>query len=171
MALALLLSVLIVGASAGMALLIAGELAVPIVILGITTLGIVASFVPAVRALAGSESLGNYFILLFCVAIGTLTDFGALIRSGSTLFLMTAFVVYGAIALHYGLCALFRVDVDTAIITSTAAVFGPPFVPPIADALDNKEVLLSGLTTGLVGYAVANYLGIGLAWLGRWLGG
>ena len=65
----------------------------------------------------------------------------------------------------------FRVDVDTAIITSTAAVFGPPFVPPIADALDNKGVLLSGLTTGLVGYAVANYLGLGLAWLGNWLGG
>jgi uncharacterized membrane protein len=171
MVLALLLSVLILGASAGMALLLAGELAVPIVILGITTLGIAASFVPAVRGLAGSESLGNYFILLFCVAIGTLTDFGALIRSGSTLFLMTAFVIYGAIALHYGLCVLFRVDVDTAIITSTAAVFGPPFVPPIADALDNKGVLLSGLTTGLVGYAVANYLGLGLAWLGRWLGG
>ena len=37
----------------------------------------------------------------------------------------------------------------------------------MAEALDNKTILLSGLTTGLVGYAVANYLGIAVAYLLR----
>jgi uncharacterized membrane protein len=146
-------------------------LAIAIVILAITTLAILASFVPRVRALEGSETLGNYFILLFAVAIGTLTDFGALIHSGSTLFLFTALTLYGAILLHYILCTIFRIDADTAIITSTAAVFGPAFIPPIAEALDNKDMLLTGLTTGLVGYAVGNYLGLGLAYLVRGLTG
>ena len=171
MAIAFLLSALIVAVSAGIALLLTGELAIAIVILSITTLAILASFVPRVRALEGSETLGNYFILLFAVAIGTLTDFSALISSGSTLFLFTALTLYGAILLHYALCALFRIDADTAIITSTAAVFGPPFIPPIAEALDNKDMLLTGLTTGLVGYAVGNYLGLGLAYLVRGLTG
>jgi uncharacterized membrane protein len=171
MTLAFLLSVLIVAASAGIALLLTGGLAIAIVILAITTLAILASFVPRVRALEGSETLGNYFILLFAVAIGTLTDFGALIHSGSTLFLFTTLTLYGAILLHYILCTIFRIDADTAIITSTAAVFGPAFIPPIAEALDNKDMLLTGLTTGLVGYAVGNYLGLGLAYLVRGLTG
>lgn len=171
MLIAFLLSALIVAASAGIALLLTGELAIAIVILSITTLAILASFVPRVRALEGSETLGNYFILLFAVAIGTLTNFSALIGSGSTLFLFTALTLYGAILLHYTLCTIFRIDVDTAIITSTAAVFGPAFIPPIAEALDNKDMLLTGLTTGLVGYAVGNYLGLGLAYLVRGLTG
>ncbi len=159
------LSALILAASVGVAVLVRGSMDVAWVILGITTLGIAASFVPRIRGLPGTESLGNYFILVFCVAIGSLTNFANLFQSGGVILAITAFVVGGTLVLHYALCALFRVDVDTAIITSTAAVFGPAFVPIMAEALDNKTVLLSGLTTGLVGYAVANYLGIAVAYL------
>ncbi len=163
------LSVVILAVSVGVAFAVRGNMDVAWVILGITTLGIAASFVPRIRTLPGTESLGNYFILVFCVAIGSLTNFGHLFQSGGIILGITAFVVGGTLLLHYALCALFRIDVDTAIITSTAAVFGPAFVPPIAEALDNKTILLSGLTTGLVGYAVANYLGIALAYLLRGL--
>ena len=34
------------------------------------------------------------------------------------------------------------------------------FVPMIAGALNNKEVVVSGLTVGIMGYAVCNYLGV-----------
>ncbi|MBP7962457.1 MAG: DUF819 family protein [Caldilineaceae bacterium] len=161
------LSVLILAASVGVALAVRGEMDIAWIILGITTLGIAASFVPRIRTLPATESLGNYLILVFCVAIGSLTNFSLLFQSGGTILAITAFVVAGTLVLHYGLCALFRIDVDTAIITSTAAIFGPAFVPPMAEALDNKTILLSGLTTGLVGYAVANYLGIAVAYLLR----
>ena len=166
MGLGFVLSLLILGAGVGISQAITGGLSVAIVILTITTLGIVASFWPQLRHLQGSYVLGDYFILLFSVAIGTLTDFGSLVQSGSAIFALTATVVFGAIVLHYLLAGLFRVDVDTAIITSVAAVFGPAFIPPIAEVLKNRQVLLSGLTTGLVGYAVGNYLGLALAyWL------
>ncbi len=166
MGLGLLLSLLILGAGVGISQLVIGGLSVAIVILTITTLGIAASFWPRIRRLRGSYALGDYFILLFSVAIGTLTDFSSLVQSGSAIFALTATVVFGAVVLHYLLAGLFRIDVDTAIITSVAAVFGPAFIPPIAEVLKNRQVLLSGLTTGLVGYAVGNYLGLALAyWL------
>lgn len=152
------------GLSVGASLAITGEMTDVIIIVGITSLGIAASLIPRIRALPGSYELGNYFILVFCVAIGALTDFSALMASGQALFLFTAAVLSSAILLHYALAALLKIDVDTAIITSTAAVFGPPFVAMIADALGNRGVLLSGLTTGLVGYAVGNYLGLLVAW-------
>jgi uncharacterized membrane protein len=63
------------------------------------------------------------------------------------------------------LSALLRVDADTTIITSIAAVYSPPFVPAVAAALKNKDVIVSGLATGIIGYAVGNYLGIALGHL------
>jgi uncharacterized membrane protein len=39
-----------------------------------------------------------------------------------------------------------------------------PFVPAVAGALKNKQVIISGLTVGVLGFAIGNYLGILLAW-------
>ena len=36
----------------------------------------------------------------------------------------------------------------------------PPFVPVIAAALKNKEIVVSGLIIGIIGYAIGNYLGV-----------
>ena len=165
MAAAFGLSVLILAASAGGTYLLVGEIAVAGVFLGLTTGGIAGSFDDNIRELTGSYEFGNYLILVFCAAMGARTDFSELVAAGSGIVLYTGFVIYAAILLHLVLSAAFRIDVDTFLITSTAAVFGPAFVPPIAEALDNRQVVLSGLTAGLVGYAVANYLGIGLAYL------
>lgn len=43
----------------------------------------------------------------------------------------------------------------------------PPFVPVIAGALKNREVILTGLVIGIAGYAVGNYIGVFLAYLMR----
>jgi len=136
-----------------------------IAILVITTLTILASLSPRIRSLQGTQVSGQYLLLVFCVAIGTTTDFGKLLTSTSTIFLYNALVLVGAVGLHFLLCFLFRIDRDTTIITSTAAVFSPPFVGPVAMALKNREIIVSGIASGLVGYAISNYLGITLAWL------
>jgi uncharacterized membrane protein len=46
------------------------------------------------------------------------------------------------------------------IITSTALICSPPFVPVIAGALNNRALIISGLTIGIVGYAIGNFIGI-----------
>ena len=159
------LSAVIVAASVGLTILAVGELAIPGVFLGLTTGGIAASLVSSIRNLKGSYELGNYFILVFCVAMGARTDLTELIATGSTIFVFTVIVIVGAIVIHFILAKLFDIDVDTLIITSTAAVYGPAFVAPVAEAIDNRQVILAGLTAGLLGYAVGNYLGLALAYL------
>jgi uncharacterized membrane protein len=165
MAIAFGLSILVVALSAGVTWLIAAEVAVAGIFLGITTGGILGSISTKIRELRGSYELGNYCILVFCVAMGARTDLSNLLSSGSSTLLYMVIVLGGALALHFLLARIFRVDVDTLIITSTAAVYGPAFIGPIAEAIDNRQVILSGLTAGLVGYAIGNYLGIGLAYL------
>jgi len=73
--------------------------------------------------------------------------------------------VFGSMALHALFCKLFKIDADTFIITSVSAICSPPFVPVVACALKNKAIILSGLTTGIIGYAVGNYLGITMAYI------
>ncbi len=157
-------AVLIVAASVGLALLLTGGLAETFILLTITTLGIAASLLPKLRRLEGPTDLALYLLLVFCVSIGTIANFRELTGSPAV-FAFCGLVVAGAVVLHYFLAALFRIDADTVIITSTAAVFSPPFVGPIAAVLRNPEIVVSGLTTGLVGYAVGNYLGIAVAYL------
>ncbi|HYO56904.1 DUF819 family protein [Archangium sp.] len=167
MALAFLLAAVIVGVSVGGTRLVLGGLEPPVVLLLITSLSLAASFVPAVRNLPGSYALGDYALLVFCVAVGTLADASRLRDTGLFVFAFCAGVVVLSVGLHFALAALFRIDADTALITSTATIFGPPFIGPVARALRNRELVVSGLTTGLMGYAVGTYLGLAVAWLLR----
>jgi uncharacterized membrane protein len=44
-----------------------------------------------------------------------------------------------------------------------------PFVPVIAGALKNRELLLPGFSVAILGYVVGNYLGILVANVTKWL--
>ncbi|MCH7534964.1 MAG: DUF819 family protein, partial [Bacteroidetes bacterium] len=159
------LSVILLGTGIGLSYLIYGEISFIIIILSVTTLGIAASFAKRIRNLTGAYEAGDYLMLVFCIAIGTLANFGDLINAGPVLFSYVALTMSVAIILHLVLAAIFRIDADTVIITSTAGIFGAPFIAPIASVLKNRNVLLAGLTTSLVGYALGNYLGLAMAYI------
>jgi uncharacterized membrane protein len=72
-----------------------------------------------------------------------------------------------SIILHIIPGAIFRIDTDTLIITSTAGIFGPAFIGPVANGIRNKQVIVPGITMGLLGYAIGNYLGLAVAWLSK----
>lgn len=143
----------------------------PVAILGVTSVAIGLSFIRRLREVTGLYVTGDYLLLVFCVAVGSLATWGRIANAELFLFVYTALVVAGSVSLHALLCFVFRIDRDTTIITSVAALFGPPFVPPVARALGNKEVVVSGVTSGLVGLAAGNYLGLAVAYGVRWLGG
>ncbi|MBZ0270478.1 DUF819 family protein [bacterium] len=135
------------------------------VILLLTSLSIVAGLSARVRALSGPYELGQYVLLVFCVAVGSLADVGALAHGAATIVAFVAVVLFASMALHIALCAAFRVNDDTAIMSATAAIFGPAFIGPVAAAIGNRDLILPGLAASLLGLAVGTYLGIGLAFL------
>jgi len=163
------LSALTVAISIGLSFLLFGEIKIALVILAITTLSIACSFSKRVRTLPGSFDTGQYILLMFCVAVGTLVDIDELLVASPNIFLFVGLVMFGTIILHYLLASVFKIDVDTVLITSTGAIYGPAFVGPIAGVLKNRDAVVTGLTAGLLGYALGNYLGIGLAMLLKFL--
>lgn len=161
--LALGVASLIVAVTLGTVRGLNGSLHVSGVMLGITSLAIAASNWPRLRAVKSSYPMGYYFVAVFCCAIASQLKLEQLDGEVFTVGAMQLCVLLGAIILHLFFARLAKLDRDTTIITQTAALYGPPFVPPVAGALNNPAILLSGLTTGLVGYALGNYLGIALA--------
>ena len=79
-------------------------------------------------------------------------------------------VVPGALLLHGILSRIFKVDVDNFLIISVALSMSPPFVPVVAASLKNREIILPGLIIGLLGYALGNYIGVGVSFLLQALG-
>lgn len=161
--LALGISVLIVGLSIGFSIVVSGKVTAPNVMLAVTTLSIAASFVKPIRELPKTYELGEYFLLVFCLGIGAISNARVLLKVSPVLVGVVATMMVGTILLHFLLCRIFKVDADTMLITSVAGIFGPAFIGPVASVLKNREIVVSGLTTGLVGYAIANYLGLAIA--------
>jgi uncharacterized membrane protein len=165
------LAVLIAGAGLVLTEVVPGQWGTIAAILAITTLGIGASFVPRVRAIPMTHQLGQYFILVFCLAIGMMSDVVALFTSVPAMLGFVAVAIFGSLLLHIGAAAIFRIDTDTVIITSIAGIFSPPFVPMVASALKNRDVVVPGIITGIIGWVLGTYLGIGLSFLLPRLGG
>ncbi len=130
-----------------------------VVILIITTLGLAGSLVPKINQTELTFELGMYFILVFSVSVASMVNVASLVQTSTVVLPYLALVIFGSLFLHALFAHIFKVDADTVIITSTALICSPPFVPAIAGALKNREIVVSGLTVGIVGYAVGNYLG------------
>jgi uncharacterized membrane protein len=165
--LAFLLSAAIVGAAFVAGGLFPKDFSDAITIVLITSFGIAASFIKPVRGIKHTFPLGMYIIYLFCFTVASMASFDALADINWNIFLYVGVSIFGSMLIHALLSKLFRIDSDTMIVTSVSAVCSPPFVPMIVSRLKNRDVLISGLVTGIIGYAVGNYLGIGLAMLFR----
>jgi len=55
------------------------------------------------------------------------------------------------------------------VITSVAGIYSPPFVPMVARVLKNRDIVASGVVTGIIGWVVGTYLGIAVAYILRGL--
>ena len=161
---ALGLSILITGVGLGLSLLLTDGINMIVLILTLTTLAIAASFLPAVKKWEKSYDAGMYLVLIFSFVVASMVDIRSLdFREGLWLLAYIAFAIFGSLTLQVLLGRIFKVDADTTVITSVAMINSPLFVPMIADSMKNRRVILTGISIGIIGYAVGNYLGVLLA--------
>ncbi|MBA7525782.1 hypothetical protein ES705_17939 [subsurface metagenome] len=156
-------SILIFGIGAGLSLIVPENAKMAVVILCITTLGILASLLPFVNKIGKTFQTGMYLILIFCLVVASMADISKFNLSSMPLFTYIFIAVIGSLFLHAILSAIFKINVDDFLVTTTALAMSPPFVPVIAAALKNKKVIIPGLVVGIIGYAVGNYLGVFVA--------
>jgi uncharacterized membrane protein len=162
----LLATIIIAGVSAGLAICMPEGWFMAVFILSLTTLGVLSSFIGSIRKLDLSYDVGMYLIYIFSMAIASMADFSNLDLAGGLyqLAFMTI-AVFISLAIHAIFCRLMRVDADSMVISSVSFINSPPFVPMAAAAMRNKNVIVTGLGAGIVGYAVGNHLGVLMAQL------
>ena len=153
-------TILICALSGGVALLLPEGQFMVVFILMLTTLGLICSFIKPIHDLKHTYNLGMYFIYIFCIVVASMADLTKLDITGSLNLLgYLLFAVFGSLFIQALLAKIFKIDADTMIIASVTFINSPPFVPMMAAAMKNRRVLVTGLTLGIIGYAVGNYLG------------
>lgn len=166
----ILLTIGVVGISVGLCWLIFGDIAhATFILLMLNALSIMISFSKKIRNWRGTFETGELFLLGFCVSVGLLSDFKQIINEGGNMITFVAFALTITIFMNVLLSNLLNIDRDTMIITHTAGIYGPPFVGQVATAIGNRELIFSGMAMGLLGFALGNYCGIGMAYFLKWL--
>lgn len=159
----LLLTLVIVGAAFGVATLAKRydeNIFTVVMILTITTLALLFSLWKEVKRWDKSYDAGMYLIYIFSVVVASMANFRTMNYEGALyIVLFQILVVFGSFLLTILGAKLFKVDGDTAVITSNTLINSPIFVPMIAASMKNRDMLVVGVTIGLVGYALGNYLG------------
>ena len=130
-------------------------------ILMLTTIGIGLSFCKPIQKLDRSYDLGMYLIYIFSLAIASMADLSNLkIFENIQMIAFLVFAIFVSLFIHAIICRLLRVDADSMVISSVAFINSPPFVPMISNAMKNRASLVTGISAGIIGYAVGNYLGV-----------
>lgn len=140
-----------------------GEPNMTVLILLLTTLAIGASFLPPIKSQQQSFDLGLYCVYVFCLSIATACNIREMDIAGSLPILYyLGFIIVGSLVLQILFAKLLKIDGDSVMVCSVALVNSPPFVPLAAALLNNKNIVVLGITIGLLGYMLGNYLGIGI---------
>ena len=137
-----------------------GGISMVALILSITTLSLLLTTWKEVRTWDKSYDAGMYLIYVFCLVMATMADLSKIDWNQSLyILLFQAVIIFGSLLLTVLLAKLFRIDADTAVITSDTLINSPLCVPMIAATMKNKDVIMTGIANGLLGYAVGNYIG------------
>ena len=139
-------------------------------VLWLTTLALGVGHLKPFRGPTGAMQLGNLALHFFFVVIGIHSRVSEILSVGVEIFYFTVLVVgiHGLVV--FGAGRILRLDVGSLAVASQAAVGGPSSALAVAVSREWRGLVLPGIIVGLLGYAVGNYVGFGVAYLLRGLG-
>lgn len=139
-------------------------------VLWLTTFALILGHTRWFHRPPGALQLGTLALHFFFVVIGIWSRVSEILAVGVEVFFYTLVVVGVHGLLVYGGGRLLRMDPGTLSVASQAAVGGPSSALAVAVSRKWPGFILPGIIVGLLGYAVGNYLGFGVAYLVRGLG-
>lgn len=132
-------------------------------ILWLTTIVLIVAQLPYIKSISGGAMLGNYMLLLFLTSNGAKSLVSNIVAVGPAVFYFAA----GTIVVHgvfiFGIGWLLKINAGTLAVASQANVGGSSSALALASARGTPNLILPGIAVGLLGYAIGNYLGLGVA--------
>lgn len=141
------------------------DLLVPTMMISVTVFGIIASFNKKIRETKGTNVVGQYLILVFSFALASSLDLTKMTGNFGKVLLLYGIITIGAFILHIVFSKILRIDADCAMVTATAGIYGPAFIPAITKQIKNDSLTVPGLICGSIGYAIGTFIGVGMGLL------
>lgn len=117
---------------------------------------------PLVRRIKSDFELGTLFMYMFFATIGAGADMGVVFQTA----LPILFFILVMVAVHMSLLLvmgrLLKLDLAKLLIASNACILGPASAAAMAASLGWRSLVTPGMLVGILGYAVATFIGVGI---------
>lgn len=115
--------------------------------------------------LRGGFDLGMFFMYVFFGVIGAGADVVLMVQTAMPIFFFVVVMATVHLCVVLAGAKLFRIDLAEALIASNAVAVGPATAAAMAASMRWRLLVTPGILLGVFGYAVANFIGVGLAGL------
>lgn len=115
--------------------------------------------------LQGAFETGLLMMYIFFATIGAGADVAVMLETGVMIFAYASFIIITHLIVIILGAKLFKMDLAEIVIASLACIGGPVTPVAIAAARGWQNLVTPGIMVGILGYAIANFIGVGLAHL------
>lgn len=115
-----------------------------------------------ISRLRGEEMVAMIFMYLFFAIIGAGADVNGILNAAPGLFLevLLIFSVHLVFIVIAGV--LLKLNYAELVVASLACIAGPPIAAAIAILMKWRNLVVPGILTGILGYVIGNFVGIGI---------
>ncbi len=134
----------------------------PMKFLAISLISIMfASILPKQAAkLHGHQQVGHILLYMIFAIIGVQVDFSQALASGGQIMVFAFILLSGHLIIVSLLGRLLKIAGPELLIASNACLLGPPTAAAMAASRGWNHLITPGILCGVLGYAVANFIGI-----------
>lgn len=157
---ALSLVICVIGGALADYFAIAGMFIISITLLSL----LVANFAKNLIAKVSFDfELGTIFMYTFFATIGATADVSQVYGTAfmTVLFLVVLVLVHLVLLLLFG--CLLKLDLAELMVASSACILGPAAAAALAAGQGWRQLITSGMLVGVLGYAIATFIGMGIA--------
>jgi uncharacterized membrane protein len=124
------------------------------------------TFTPLRNRFSGAYIWGSVLLSFFFFACGAISDVVSLFKNLTVLIFFPATIVLIHALIIFNCAKFFKIPKDIVSISSQALIGGPATALGVVMAL-KLPYRFEAVALGLLGYALANYVGLATAWLAR----
>lgn len=115
-----------------------------------------------VAHLRGEDIVAMIFMYLFFAIIGAGADIYGMLSAAPALFALVLIIFTMHLVFLLAAGKIFKLNYGELIIASLACVGGPPIAAAIAILFKWRNLVIPGILTGILGYVVGNFIGVGI---------
>lgn len=110
----------------------------------------------------GEDIVAMMFMYLFFAIIGASANINSMLTAAPSLFAIVLIIFIAHVAFMAAAGALLKLNYGELVIGSIAGITGPPVAAAIAILMGWRNLVVPGVLTGILGYVIGNFAGIGI---------